>query len=67
MWPPPSQEVLFKRLRDRSTEDAESLRVRIARAGEELTYRDRFDHVLINDDLATALADAEQLTEEFLR
>ncbi|MBB4078451.1 guanylate kinase [Lewinella aquimaris] len=63
---PPSREILFQRLRDRSTEDADSLRVRIARAGEELGYRDRFDRVLVNDDLPTALAEAERITREFL-
>ena len=64
---PPTREILFQRLRNRSTEDADSLRVRIARAGEELAFRDSFDRVLINDDLATALAEAERLTDEFLQ
>ncbi len=63
---PPSEEVLFQRLRDRSTEDAESLRVRIERAGEELSYRNRFDRVLINDHLPKALTEAEALTRAFL-
>ncbi|CAH0999764.1 Guanylate kinase [Neolewinella maritima] len=63
---PPSKEILFQRLRDRSTEDADSLRVRIARAGEELDYRDRFDRVLVNDDLPVALQEAERLVAEFL-
>lgn len=63
---PPSEEVLFRRLRDRSTEDAESLRVRIARAGEELKLRDAFDRVLVNDELSAALAEAERIVEEFL-
>ena len=64
---PPSEEILFQRLRDRSTEDADSLRVRIARAGEELSYRNTFDRVLINDDLPTALAEVEALTQAFLK
>ena len=63
---PPDREVLFQRLRDRSTEDEESLRVRIERAGEELAYANSFDRVLVNDDLPTALAEAEVLTREFL-
>ena len=63
---PPDREVLFQRLRDRSTEDEESLRVRIERAGEELAYANRFDRVLVNDDLPTALAEAEVLTQLFL-
>ncbi|MCP9235679.1 guanylate kinase [Lewinella sp. JB7] len=63
---PPSREVLFQRLRDRSTEDAESLRVRIARAAEELEYCHRFDRVLVNDELPAALAEAELIAREFL-
>ena len=63
---PPDRETLFRRLRDRSTEDEESLRVRIARAGEELAYAPSFDRILVNDDLPTALAEAEALTREFL-
>jgi guanylate kinase len=64
---PPSPEVLFQRLRDRSTEDADSLRVRMARAAEELSYGNSFDRVLVNDDLPTCLREAEELTTEFLR
>ena len=63
---PPDEETLFQRLRDRSTEDADSLRVRIARAGEELTYREQFDRVLVNDDLPRALREAEGLAGDFL-
>lgn len=63
---PPSERVMFERLTNRSTEDAESLRVRIARAGTELTYRDSFDRVLVNDDLPTALTEAETFTSDFL-
>lgn len=63
---PPSEEVLFQRLRDRSTEDDKSLAARIARAAEELTYVNNFDRVLLNDELEKALADAEILCANFL-
>lgn len=63
---PPSPEVLFQRLRDRNTESEESLQKRIARATEELTYADRFDVILVNDDLQVALQDAEALIREVL-
>jgi len=59
---PPSAEVLFARLRARGTEDEASLKKRIARASEELTYRDRFDYVLVNDDLDEAKQAAEDIT-----
>lgn len=63
---PPSPEILFQRLRDRNTESAESLQKRIDRAGEELTYADQFDVVLLNDDLSTALSDATALIQKVL-
>ncbi len=63
---PPSSDILFQRLRDRSTETEEELRVRIDRAAEELTYVNTFDRVLINDNLQTAFAEAEDIVEDFL-
>lgn len=63
---PPSEEVLFQRLRGRSTEDAASLAARIKRAGEELCYATSFDRILLNDVLQEALAEAEILTANFL-
>jgi len=63
---PPSPEVLFERLRKRKTESPASLEKRINRARRELTYEDKFDRVLINDDLQIALSDAEQLIRKVL-
>jgi len=63
---PPSPEILFKRLRDRNTEDADSLAIRIARATEELTYESTFDYVLLNNQLDEALAEAEKIVADFL-
>ena len=64
---PPSPEVLFERLRNRRTEDEESLRKRFARAAEELEYEDRFDEVLVNDVLEKAQRDALELVDRFVR
>lgn len=63
---PPSPEVLFERLRNRKTEDTESLRRRIDRAREELTYERRFDISLLNKDLDVTLKEAETLVEDFI-
>ena len=63
---PPSKEVLFERLRGRSTEDESSLQVRFARAEEELGYADNFDRILINDQLKDALDEAEVITANLL-
>ena len=63
---PPSPEVLFERLKSRKTEDEESLRKRIARARIELGYENKFDVTLVNNDLETALNDAEMIVNTFL-
>ena len=60
---PPSSSILFQRLIDRNTETEASLKKRIARATEELTYENKCDIVLLNDDLTKALADAEAIIE----
>jgi guanylate kinase len=63
---PPSEAVLIDRLKGRKTETPESLKKRIARAKEELTYCNKFDTVIVNDKLADALDEAEQLVSTFL-
>lgn len=63
---PPSVEALEQRLRYRSTETEETLRVRINKAVHELQYEDKFEYVLLNENLDEALVVAENLITEFL-
>ena len=63
---PPSPAVLFERLKARKTETESSLRKRIIRAEKELTFEDKFDLVLVNDDLDVALKEAEHIIKSFL-
>lgn len=63
---PPSPAVLYERLRGRGTEDDAKIAERIARATEELNHRDRFDLVLVNDDLARAKREAVAIAETWL-
>ena len=62
----PSVEVLRERLVKRGTDSAEDIEKRVAKAAEEMTYAPKFDKVLVNDDLATALAEAENMVDTFL-
>lgn len=62
---PPSLEVLIERLTNRNTESAKSLKKRIARVRQEMTYQDTFDAVLVNDLLQVALKEAEFIVETF--
>ena len=63
---PPSIAELRKRLEGRGTDAPEVIDQRIARAEFELTFADKFDKIVVNDDLAQAKADALQLVKDFL-
>lgn len=63
---PPSFEVLKQRLMARGTESEETLQLRLDRAKEELEYADRFDRIIINDDLDTAYAQVKQAVTDFM-
>ena len=62
----PSVEVLRQRLIGRGTDSAGDIVKRVAKAAEEMTYAPQFDKVLINDDLATALKEADAMVDAFL-
>ena len=62
----PSVEVLRERLVKRGTDSAGDIDKRVAKAAEEMTYAPKFDKVLVNDDLATAFAEAEAMVDTFL-
>ena len=63
----PSVEELRKRLVARGTDSAEAIAKRVAKASEEMTYADKFDYVLVNDDLQKAYAEAEKVVDDFLQ
>lgn len=63
----PSVEVLRERLNGRGTDTEEAIERRVAKAASEMEFAaGKFDHVLINDDLNTALAEAEKVVGDFL-
>ena len=55
---PPSVEELRRRLNGRGTDSPEVIEQRISRAEYELTFADKFDKVIINDDLEEAKQEA---------
>ena len=63
---PPSIDELRKRLNDRGTDAPEVIEQRIAKAQYELSFAGKFDRVIINDDLATAQAEALDIIKNFL-
>jgi guanylate kinase len=63
---PPSVEILLERLRNRATETHDSLRKRIDKAKVELTFAPKFDTIIVNNDLQTALSETENLVRRLL-
>src|SRR5690606_12556379 len=63
---PPSLDTLKARLAARGTDSAEKLEERYRKASRELDYAPRFDHILVNDELEKACAEAERLVGDFL-
>jgi len=61
----PSLEILKERLHDRNTESEESLSRRLFKAQFEMGFQDKFDVVLVNEDLKKSLAEAQQLYDDF--
>jgi len=61
----PSLEVLEDRLRKRSTESDDSLSQRLFKAKFEWEFQDKFDVVLINEDLEKSCAEAQRLYDQF--
>lgn len=64
---PPSIEELRKRLIGRGTDSPEVIEDRVNKAAYELSFASRFDKVIINEDLATAQAEALKTLQYFLQ
>jgi guanylate kinase len=60
----PTFEELERRLRARATESAGEIGERLALAREQLETADRFDHVIVNDDLQRAADEVEEIVRD---
>jgi guanylate kinase len=60
---PPSFDELERRLRARATESAGEITERLAKAREQNEEKDRFDHVVVNDDLERAVTELEGIVD----
>ncbi|MGH2691940.1 MAG: guanylate kinase [Actinomycetota bacterium] len=60
---PPSDEELERRLRERGTEGASDLRLRMSEAKRELAAAPEFDHVVVNDQVDRAVGEVLAIIE----
>lgn len=63
---PPSVDVLRSRLEGRATDTPEAIERRLAKAEQEMEYKDQFDKIIINDKLEEAYAEALEVVSEFI-
>lgn len=63
---PPSIDELKRRLLSRGTETEETLQARVNKASYELSFKNHFDHIIVNDDLPKACLEAEGIISSFL-
>ncbi|MBS1624420.1 MAG: guanylate kinase [Bacteroidetes bacterium] len=64
---PPDKETLARRLTNRNTESKDSLKKRIKKAEQELSYRDKADKVVVNDDFDIAFMNVKNVITNFLK
>ncbi|MCO6498289.1 MAG: guanylate kinase [Chitinophagaceae bacterium] len=62
----PSVEELRRRLMNRGSETEESLQTRVNKASYEMTFRNHFENIIINDDLDRACKEAEEMVRRFI-
>ena len=64
---PPSIDELRRRLEGRGTDAPEVIQARVDKAAYELTFAPRFDHIVVNDNLEQAKAEALAILRDFLQ
>jgi guanylate kinase len=64
---PPSMEVLSKRLKKRNTEDRKSIKNRLEKSFEEMKSIDKFDKIIVNDEINISTKNIIETVEKFLK
>ena len=62
---PPSIDELKKRLESRGTETPQSIETRLSKAAYEISFKNYFNQIIVNDDLQKACIEAEKVVKEF--
>ena len=63
----PSIKEIRRRLENRGTDSPAFIEERVRKARIEMMYQPKFDYILVNDDLATCLAEADRVVGDFVR
>ena len=60
---PPSFEELEKRLKNRHTDTKDNIRKRLEIAKKEISYKDKYDYVVVNDDLDRCINEIKNIID----
>jgi len=58
---PPVEEALYQRLKNRGSETEEQIKKRLKAAKDELSQKEKYDYIVVNDDLETAVCEIENI------
>jgi len=64
---PPSMEVLSERLKKRNADDRKAIKNRIEKSFEEMKSIDKFDKIIVNDELSISTKKIIKIVEKFLK
>ncbi len=64
---PPSMDTLKTRLKKRGTDSPETIEKRLAEAENEIRQKDRYRHVIVNDQLESAIAELVAIVGQYHR
>ena len=64
---PPTYEELERRLRNRGTETEDKILERLAKAKHELTYQNKYQYIVVNDHLDSAIEETRQIIKHYIQ
>ncbi|MEO9022374.1 MAG: guanylate kinase [Ginsengibacter sp.] len=62
----PSVDELRRRLQSRGSETQQSLEARLNKSSYEMTFKDHFENIIVNEDFETACKETEKIIDDFL-
>ncbi|HXR84476.1 MAG TPA: guanylate kinase [Hanamia sp.] len=63
----PSTEELKRRLESRGSETADTLQARLNKSSYEMTFKNHFENIIVNENFETACKEAEKIVDNFLK
>ena len=63
---PPNLSILKDRLLKRKTDSKKNIEVRISKAQKELDQENKFDHIIVNDDISITKLELDKIVDDFI-